>query len=106
MCEFSRNFFTENYCIEIEIQLFHLNVLLLSDLIQNSSFVEKNQNSYKTLKDLFIQWYRELILNGNQTARQILQSLVRWIEDKNGKFYDPELHSLFKLKLKEIFDEF
>lgn len=45
-------------------------------------------------------------MNGNQTAKIILQSLVRWIEDENGKFYDPELHSLFKLKLKEIFDEF
>ncbi len=42
MCEFSRNFFTENYSIELDISFFHFNVLLLSDLMQNNSFVEKN----------------------------------------------------------------
>ncbi len=50
--------------------------------------------------------YQQVHLEQSQAARLLLQNLVRWINDENGHFFDPELRTIYSLKLKEMFDEF
>ncbi len=97
---------TENYSFEIDIQFFYFNVLLVSDLFNPNSLIEKNSVAFKALKDIFMSLYQQVHLEQSQAARLLLQNLVRWINDDNGHFFDPELRTIYSLKLKEMFDEF
>lgn len=54
MCLYNKPFLTENYSFEIDIQFFHFNILLVSDLFNPNSLIEKNSIGFKVLKDMFL----------------------------------------------------
>jgi hypothetical protein len=54
MCHFSKPFLTENYSFEVDIQFFHFNVLLVSNIFEQEGVIENNSNGFRALKAMFL----------------------------------------------------
>ena len=127
LCNFSTPCISENYVFEIDVNLFHFNSLIVSEIFKDlnkevllmksknkknrrnklfEEFTINNKMGFKIVKKLFLNWYKEVYLNDNKTADIILQNLVRWMCSEESYFFDPYLKQTFDKIVKNIFEDF
>lgn len=128
-CLYVQPSFSKNYVFEIDIGMMHFNAVIANDQFWESSFdivssktedtkktrkqvggdhsfFGANKIGFKIIKDLFMQWYQDIVLLQNPIANLLLQNLVRWMCLEDSKFFDPLIKQTLDKIVKNLFDEF
>ena len=127
LCNFSTPCISENYVFEIDVNLFHFNSLIVSEIFKDlnkevllmksknkknrrnklfEEFTINNKMGFKIVNKLFLNWYKEVYTRDDKTADIMLQNLVRWMCSEESYFFDPYLKQTFDKIVKNIFEDF